>query len=88
MNALSGGYYLADDTDLFIEPCDEGLCYRWAETTSQVAIYKTTEGQWFTPKINRVFSLSKSADGQIKGLIIDDFHGQRQLTKNNGGMPN
>ncbi|MCJ8273641.1 MAG: TonB family protein [Psychrosphaera sp.] len=82
MNALSGSYSLADGADLFIENCDEGLCYRWAETTSQVAIYKTTEGRWFTPKINRVFSLSKNADGQIKGLIIDDFHGQRQLIRN------
>jgi TonB family protein len=79
--ALLGKYSLADGPDLFIEACDEGICYRWAETTRQVVIYKTTEGRWFTPKINRVFSLNKSTDGQLTRLVIDDFHGQRQLTK-------
>ncbi len=85
-NALLGSYALTDGNQLFIEACNEGICYRWAETTSQVVIYKTTEGRWFTPKINRVFSLNKSPDGQIKGLIINDFHGQRQLTKSNSAQ--
>ncbi len=84
INALKGRYELVDGTAFFIESCAENVCYRWGNSTRQAVILKTTEGRWFTPSLNRSFKVKENENGTIKHLVINDFHGQRQLTKKDG----
>jgi hypothetical protein len=80
-NSLLGRYELTDGTEFFIEPCAKETCYRWAGSTRQTEIFKTTEDRWFTPKINRSFKVNSADNGMVNHIVINDFHGQRQLTK-------
>jgi TonB family protein len=81
VNALIGRYKLADGSEFFIETCADEVCYRWGESSSQTVIFKTTEQRWFTPKLNRVFSIQWRGNGRVKKIVMDDFHGQRQLIR-------
>jgi len=79
--ALIGRYTLADGTEFFIESCAEEVCYRWENSTRQVELFKTTDDRWFTPKINRTFKVYSADNGMINHIIMNDFHGKRELTK-------
>jgi TonB family protein len=79
--ALMGRYSLTDGTDFFIEPCGKKVCYRLGSSTRQVEIFKTTGDRWFTPKINRNFQVNSSDDGMVNHILMNDFHGQRELIK-------
>jgi hypothetical protein len=80
-NALIGRYELDDGTEFFMELCSEEICYRWGNSTRQTAIVKTTEGRWFAPQINRHFKVFLAENDKTKHLIMDDFYGQRKLTR-------
>jgi TonB family protein len=80
-DALIGRYELADGTEFFIENCAGEVCYRWGNSSDQITIYKTTEKRWFTPKLNRVFSMQLAENGRVKQIVMDDFHGRRQLIR-------
>jgi TonB family protein len=79
--ALVGRYTLTDETDFFIEACGKEVCYRWGDSTRQVELFKTTGDRWFTPKINRNFTVHSSDNGLVNHIIMNDYHGQRVLTK-------
>ncbi|MFT5297081.1 MAG: TonB family protein [Colwellia sp.] len=81
INALVGRYSLTDGTDFFIEVCGKEVCYRWGDSTRQVELFKTTSDRWFTPKINRNFKVHSSNNGLVNHIIMNDYHGQRVLTK-------
>jgi TonB family protein len=81
---LKGRYELIDGTKFFIESCRKGICYRWENSPHQTRLYKTTNERWFTPKIKRILKPVFSNNGMIKHLVMDDFHGQRHLTKHRG----
>lgn len=80
-NALIGSYELDDGAEFFIEPCSEKTCYRWGNSTRQTEIIKTTEERWFTPTINRNFKVVTDENDKISHIVMNDFHGQRKLTK-------
>lgn len=80
-SALIGRYSLTDGTEFFIEACGKEVCYRWENSTRQVEVLKTTGDRWFTPKINRYFHVYSSDNGMVNHIMMNDFHGQRKLTK-------
>ena len=80
-NELIGRYQLKEELEFFIEPCAEKLCYRWGNSTTQTEIFKTTEDRWFTPKINRSFTVYASDNGMVNSIVLHDFHGHRKLIK-------
>ncbi len=79
--ALIGHYKLAEGTEFYIEPCAENICYRWESSTQQTEIFKTTTNRWFTPVINRSFDVHYENNGTVNRIVIDDFHGKRELIK-------
>jgi len=80
-DALIGRYQLAGGVVLFIEACAEEICYRWGNSTTQTEVFKTTEKRWFTPEINRSFTVYSSDNGIVNRIVLDDFHGKRELIK-------
>lgn len=79
--ALQGTYTLPDNTAFFVEPCHNNLCYRWEGSKQQTRMAKTTQQRWFVPSLNRVFHIKQDDNGVISTLIINDFYGERKLTK-------
>ncbi len=80
-HALLGRYKLAGGSDFFIEPCAGKICYRWDNSSMQTEIFKTTGDRWFTPKINRNFKVHSSSNGRVSRIVLNDFHGTRELIK-------
>ncbi|NQZ83865.1 MAG: TonB family protein [Colwellia sp.] len=80
-NALIGRYKLAGGTEFFIEPCAEEICYHWGNSTIQTEVFKTTENRWFTPKTNRSFKVHLADNGMVNHIVMNDYHGRRELTK-------
>jgi TonB family protein len=78
---LIGRYLLGDGVEFYIEPCTVRLCYRWENSLAQTEIFKTTENRWFTPKINRSFTVNSSDNGMVNSIVLNDFYGERELVK-------
>jgi len=81
VSALLGSYLLKDDSEFIIEACEQDVCYRWAGTSRQIRLLKASSGHWFSPQVNRAFTVTTNSDQQVTQLNMADFHGERVLTK-------
>jgi TonB family protein len=81
VSALLGSYLLEDGSEFILEPCEHNVCYRWAGTSRQIQLLKASNGYWFSPQVNRAFTVTTNSDQQVTQLNMADFHGDRVLTK-------
>jgi TonB family protein len=81
VSALLGSYLLKDSSEFILEPCGKNVCYRWEGETRQTRLFKSSNGHWFSPDINRAFTVITNNDKRVTQLNMADFHGERMLTK-------
>jgi len=88
ISALLGSYLLDDGNEFIIEPCTKNVCYRWVGESRQVSLLKTKNNLWFSPEINREFTVTTNSNNQIIQLNMTDFHGDRVLTRKESSQVN
>ncbi|PKI15869.1 TonB family protein [Colwellia sp. 12G3] len=81
ISALLGSYLLEDKSEFILEPCGQEICYRWAGKARQTRLLKANNGHWYSPDINRAFTVITNSEKQVTQLNMNDFHGARVLTK-------
>ena len=81
VSSILGSYLLKDNQEFIIEPCANNVCYRWAGKSRQTLLLKSSNNRWFSPDINRAFTVITNSDNQVTQLNMTDFHGKRVLIK-------